>query len=44
MKANFFLVDLFHTCHKGVHADLAGSAIDSLPALDLLYEYFARRG
>ena len=28
-KAQFFLVDIFHTCHKGVHADLAGSGIDA---------------
>ena len=26
-KPQFYLVDLFHTVHKGVHADLAGSAI-----------------
>ena len=26
-KASFFLVDLFHTCHKGVHAELAGSGL-----------------
>ena len=29
MKPMFYLIDLFHTCHKGVHADLAGSAIAS---------------
>ena len=28
-KARFFHIDLFHTCHKGVHADLAGSALVS---------------
>ena len=28
-KPNFYLVDLFHTVLKGVHADLAGSAIAS---------------
>ena len=29
MKPQFYLIDLFHTVHKGVHADLAGSAIVS---------------
>ena len=28
-KQRFYLVDIFHTCHKGVHADLAGSGIDA---------------
>ena len=30
-KAQFYLVDIFHTAHKGVHADLAGSALDFQP-------------
>ena len=29
MKPRFFLVDIFHTCHKGVQADLCGSAIEA---------------
>ena len=29
-KPSFFLVDLFHTCHKGVHAELAGSGLELL--------------
>ena len=29
-KASFFLVDLFHTCHKGVHAELCGSGLELL--------------
>ena len=29
-KPDFFLVDLFHTCHKGVHAELAGSGLELL--------------
>ena len=28
-KPSFFHIDLFHTCHKGVHADLAGGAMAS---------------
>ena len=28
-KQRFYLVDIFHTCHKGVHADVAGSGIDA---------------
>ena len=28
-KASFYLIDIFHTCHKGVHADLAASGIDT---------------
>ena len=28
-KQRFYLVDIFHTCHKGVLADLAGSGIDA---------------
>ena len=30
LKPHFYQIDLFHTCHKGVHADLAGGALDSL--------------
>ena len=29
-KPAFFLIDLFHTCHKGVHAELAGSGLELL--------------
>ena len=32
-KAQFYLVDIFHTAHKGVHADLAGSALDYEPCI-----------
>ena len=31
LKPQFFLPDLFHTVHKGVHADLTGSAIEPWP-------------
>ena len=31
LKARFFLPDLFHTVHKGVHADLTASAIEPWP-------------
>ena len=31
LKPRFFLPDLFHTVHKGVHADLTGSAIEPWP-------------
>ena len=26
-KPSFYHIDIFHTCHKGVHADLAGGAL-----------------
>ena len=42
MKADFYLVDLFHTCHKGVHADLAGSAIASRLSIGLYLAYYYR--
>lgn len=31
LKPRFFLPDLFHTVHKGVHADLTASAIEPWP-------------